>query len=101
MNRQSHIVAGTRAWRGVPAWDARHPGVTATTRDGIADCGSGTVCLYITDLARMNIGFGASLPQHGDLRIAAGDRDRARTTVLIDGGASDHRVDAVTIEQCS
>ena len=67
--------------------------------DRIADRGAGAVRLDIVDLARMNIGSRAGLPQHGDLRVATGDRDRAGATVLIDGGAPDHRVDAVAIEQ--
>src|SRR5262249_25386470 len=69
--------------------------------DRVADRGPGTVRLDIADMARINGGSRASLPQHGDLRVAAGDRDRAGAAVLIDGGASDHRMDAVAIEQRS
>src|SRR4029453_11322062 len=55
--------------------------------DWITDRGPGTVRLDIADTAWMNIGSRAGLPQHGDLRLAARDRDRARATVLVDGRA--------------
>src|SRR5262245_3620271 len=67
--------------------------------DRVTDRGPGPVRLDISDMARTNTSARAGLPKHGDLRVAAGNRDRARVAVLIDGGAPNHRVNAVTIEQ--
>ena len=69
--------------------------------DRITDRGPGAVRLDIADMARANAGSRAGLPQHSDLRVAAGDRDRAGAAVLVDGSAPDHRVDAVAIAQRS
>jgi hypothetical protein len=69
--------------------------------DRITDRGPGPVRLDVADMAGTKAGSRAGVPQHGDLRVAAGDRDRARVAVLIDGGGPDHRVNAVTIEQRS
>src|SRR4051794_1189158 len=67
--------------------------------DRVSDRRAGSMRLDIVDAAGVDIGFRTGLPEHGDLRIAAGDGDRAGAAILVDGRAADHRVDAIAIDE--
>ena len=65
--------------------------------DGVTQRRAGAVGFHIVDLVRIQPGVVECFLQHGALRLAAGCRDCARLSVMIDGRALYDRKDSIAI----
>ncbi len=65
--------------------------------DRVAERGAGAVRLDVADVGGLQAGLGEGLFDDGDLGEHVGCGEAAGAAVLVDGGAVDHRVDAVAV----
>src|SRR5262249_18394745 len=69
--------------------------------DGVAWRSSGAVGLKVVDIVRFPTGPVQGLADQPGLRAGVGDGEASAGSVLVDGTASDDRVDSVTVLLCS